>query len=92
MDTAKPLYRSQVIEELDKIPSEYLPSLLKMLRAFREGVTLPTAEAPRQIRRTPWTNRTIHRQIGPKFSTIQSSAAGKSNRTGANPPRRRGNS
>ncbi len=43
MDTAKPLYRSQVIEELDKIPAEYLPSLIKMLRAFREGVTLPSA-------------------------------------------------
>ncbi len=37
-------YRSQVLEEIDRIPSEYLPSVLKMMRAFRESVTLPSAE------------------------------------------------
>lgn len=29
-------YRYQVAEEIDKIPQEYLPSVLQMLRAFRE--------------------------------------------------------
>ena len=44
MATANSAYHTQVLEEVDKIPSEYLPSLLKMVRAFREGVTLQTAE------------------------------------------------
>ncbi len=44
MATAKSLHRTEVIEELDKIPSEYLPALVKLLQAFREGVTLPSAE------------------------------------------------
>ncbi|MEM6841787.1 MAG: hypothetical protein AAF632_06150 [Bacteroidota bacterium] len=34
-----------VIEELDQVPVEYLPSLLKMVQAFREGVTLASAES-----------------------------------------------
>lgn len=38
-------YRNQVLEEVDKIPYEFLPSVLKMIQAFREGITLPTAEA-----------------------------------------------
>ena len=37
-------YRTQVLEEINKIPSEFLPALLKMMQAFREGVTLPSAE------------------------------------------------
>ena len=44
MATADSTFHTQVLEEVDKIPSEYLPSLLKMVRAFREGVTLQTAE------------------------------------------------
>lgn len=44
MATAKSLHRSEVIEELDKIPSEYFPTLLKLMQAFREGVALPSAE------------------------------------------------
>ena len=37
-------YRERVLDEMEKIPEEYLPTLLKILRAFREGVTLPGAE------------------------------------------------
>ncbi|HET6568709.1 MAG TPA: hypothetical protein VFG50_12145 [Rhodothermales bacterium] len=44
MAAAQSHYRSEVLEEIDKIPSEYLPALLKVMRAFREGVTLPLAE------------------------------------------------
>lgn len=35
--------RSEILEEVDKIPSEYLPALLKIMRAFRGGVMLPNA-------------------------------------------------
>ncbi len=34
----------KVIEEVDKIPAEYLPFLLEMMQAFRKSLTLPTAE------------------------------------------------
>ena len=44
MATIDSTYRTQVLEEINKIPSEFLPALLKMMRAFREGVTLPSAE------------------------------------------------
>ena len=44
MATAPPPYREQVMEEIDKTPAEYLPALLKVVQAFREGVTLPPAE------------------------------------------------
>jgi DNA-binding phage protein len=44
MDSKASPYRNQVLEELDKVPAEYLPSLLKMVQAFREGVTLTSAE------------------------------------------------
>jgi hypothetical protein len=37
-------YRKRVLEEVEKIPIEYLPFLLNMMRAFRESVTLRTAE------------------------------------------------
>lgn len=37
--------RRQVKEEIDRVPLEYLPGLLRMVRAFRESVTLKTAEA-----------------------------------------------
>jgi hypothetical protein len=37
-------YRSQVIEELDRIPQEHLPALANLVRAFRESFGLPSAE------------------------------------------------
>lgn len=36
--------RQQVLEEVDRIPNEFLPSFLKLVQAFRESVVLPTAE------------------------------------------------
>lgn len=33
-----------VLEEVEKIPPEYLPFLLDMLRAFRESIMLKPAE------------------------------------------------
>ena len=36
-------YRT-VIEEVEKIPAEYLPFLLEMTRAFRASITLKPAE------------------------------------------------
>ena len=38
-------YRHRVVEEIDKIPAEYLPSILEVIRAFRESVTFKSAEA-----------------------------------------------
>ena len=40
-DTA---YRRRLLEEAERIPVEYRPSLLDMVRAFRESVTLKTTE------------------------------------------------
>ena len=34
----------KVLEEVEKIPAEYLPFLLEMMRAFRKSITLKTAE------------------------------------------------
>ncbi len=34
----------KVLEEVEKIPAEYLPFLLEIMRAFRESLTLKTAE------------------------------------------------
>ena len=36
--------REQLLEEVDKVPGEFLPALLRMVQAFRESVALPTAE------------------------------------------------
>jgi len=44
-DVVKSAYRSRVVDEIDRIPKEYLPSVLQMVRAFREGVTLEKAGA-----------------------------------------------
>ena len=44
MNTQNSTYQAQVIEEVSKIPMEYLPSFLKIARAFRESVSLPSAE------------------------------------------------
>ncbi len=38
-------YRHQVAEEIDRIPAEYLPTVLQVIRAFRESVTFKSAEA-----------------------------------------------
>ncbi len=37
--------RNQVAKEIDRIPAEYLPAVLQVVRAFREDVTFKTAEA-----------------------------------------------
>ncbi len=37
-------YREQVLEEIEKTPLEYLPALLRLIRIFRESVTLKSAE------------------------------------------------
>lgn len=44
MTTATSTLRSQVQQELDKIPSQHFPSLLKMLRDFRTSLFVPSAE------------------------------------------------
>ena len=44
MSSASTSYRKQIEEELAKIPLEFLPSVLKVLQAFRETVALPSAE------------------------------------------------
>jgi hypothetical protein len=36
-------YRT-VVEEVEKVPEEYLPFLLDIMRAFRESITLKPAE------------------------------------------------
>jgi len=38
------VYRRRLLEEAEKIPVEYRPSLLDIVRTFRESVTLKTAE------------------------------------------------
>lgn len=38
------VYRKKLLEEVEKIPVEYHPSLFDIVRAFRESVTLKTAE------------------------------------------------
>ncbi|MCB0078172.1 MAG: hypothetical protein KDD73_12230 [Anaerolineales bacterium] len=44
MAVAEIAYRAQVLAEIERIPPEYLPPLLKMVEAFRESVALPTTE------------------------------------------------
>ena len=36
-------YESQVLNEIKQIPIEHLPSFLKIVQAYRESVTLPSA-------------------------------------------------
>jgi hypothetical protein len=36
--------RRAVLEEVEKIPTEYLPFLLEMMRAFRESIMLKPAD------------------------------------------------
>lgn len=44
MTVSESVYRAQVLEEVQRIPPEYLAPLLQILRAYRESVTLPSAE------------------------------------------------
>jgi hypothetical protein len=44
MATLESKYRTRVLEEVEQVPPEYLASLLKMVQAFRESVTVPSAE------------------------------------------------
>ena len=37
-------YTEKISQEIDKMPDEYLPALLEMVRLFRETVTLKPAE------------------------------------------------
>ena len=37
-------YRTQVLEEVEKIPDEYLSSVLKMIQVFRGSILLKPAE------------------------------------------------
>jgi hypothetical protein len=49
MTTVTPLYRDQVLAELEALPDEYLPLVLQLVRTFREGVTLkPASDSFRQ--------------------------------------------
>ena len=46
MPNTKASYRKQVFAEVDAVPEEYLPLLLKMIRTYRESVDLkPAAES-----------------------------------------------
>ncbi|MFT7561952.1 MAG: N-formylglutamate amidohydrolase [Flavobacteriales bacterium] len=36
-------YNEQLAEEIQKVPSEYLPALLTIVHSFRASVSLPTA-------------------------------------------------
>jgi hypothetical protein len=38
-------YTDQLIHEINATPGEYLPSLLNIVRAFRESITLKPAES-----------------------------------------------
>ncbi len=44
MQASSKIYRDQVMQEIDALPEEYWPFLLQMIRAFRESVTLKSAE------------------------------------------------
>lgn len=44
MATAEATYRSRVLAEIDNVPPEYLPLLIKMIQVFQESITLPAAE------------------------------------------------
>ena len=44
MSNYKASYTDLVVQEIEATPSEYLPTLLNMIRLFRESVTLKPAE------------------------------------------------
>ena len=72
------VYRKKLLEEFEKIPVEYRPSLFEIVRAFRESVTLKTAEESfRQGWKEAWQGET-------------QPAAGLWNEDDGSPPRRAG--
>jgi hypothetical protein len=44
MDIKTVTYTEQLNSEIAKLPGEYLPNLLQIIRLFRKSVTLKTAE------------------------------------------------
>lgn len=44
MDNYNTDYAAQLIKEIKATPGEYLPSLLNIVRSFRESITLKPAE------------------------------------------------
>jgi hypothetical protein len=44
MAAANSTYYQQVLDELEQFPIEYVPALLKLMRTFRESITLKSAE------------------------------------------------
>jgi hypothetical protein len=44
METFQAIYREQISQEVGQTPDEYLPTLLQIVRSFREGVALKSAE------------------------------------------------
>ncbi len=44
MATTTTQYRNQVLAEIEKTPVEHLPNLLRIIRIYRESISLKTAE------------------------------------------------
>ena len=44
MSTYQQLYAEQLMQEIKVTPDEYLPTLLKMIRLFRQSISLKPAE------------------------------------------------
>lgn len=47
--TKRSIYAKQLVDEIRHTPKEYLPMLLRIVRSYRESVTL--APAPESLRR-----------------------------------------
>jgi hypothetical protein len=45
MDSYQTNYTNQLIQEIKATPGEYLPTLLNIVRIFRESITLKPAES-----------------------------------------------
>ncbi len=45
MNTYHTIYTNQLIQEINATPGEYLPTLLNIVRIFRESITLKPAES-----------------------------------------------
>ncbi len=45
MSNYEAIYTDQLMREIKATPIEYLPSLLNIVRVFREGITLKSAES-----------------------------------------------
>lgn len=44
MSNYQTTYTDELLQEIELVPSEYLPNLLNLIRLFRESVTLKPAE------------------------------------------------